>query len=42
MARMAALPDERFEREAMRLPAAGDRWSAIEPRLVGVLLFALA
>jgi superfamily II DNA or RNA helicase len=42
MARMAALPDERFEREAMRLPAAGDRWSAIEPRLVGVLLFAPA
>jgi superfamily II DNA or RNA helicase len=38
--RLAGLPDGRFEREAIRLPGAGTRWSVIEPRLVGVLLFA--
>ena len=38
--RLAGLADGPFEREASRLPAAGDRWYAIEPRLVGVLLFA--
>jgi hypothetical protein len=38
--RLAGLPDGRFEREVSRLPATGDRWTPIEPRLVGVLLFA--
>jgi superfamily II DNA or RNA helicase len=37
--RLAGLPDGRFEREATRLPVASGRWSTIEPRLVGVLLF---
>ena len=37
--RLAALPDGQFEREASRLPAAPVRWSTIEPRLGGVLLF---
>ena len=37
--RLAGLPDGRFEREASRLPVAPDGWSAIEPRLGGVLLF---
>jgi superfamily II DNA or RNA helicase len=37
--RLARLPDRRLEREASRLPAAPGRWSAIEPRLGGVLLF---
>jgi hypothetical protein len=37
--RLAGLPDGRFEREATRLPVGPGRWIAIEPRLVGVLLF---
>jgi hypothetical protein len=40
--RLAALPDGSFEREASRLPPAPGAWSAIEPRLVGVLLFGAA
>ncbi len=37
--RLAGLPDGRFERAAARLPVAPGRWSTIEPRLVGMLLF---
>jgi hypothetical protein len=37
--RLAGLANGRFEREAIRLPVAPPRWSTIEPRLVGVLLF---
>jgi superfamily II DNA or RNA helicase len=37
--RLAALPDERLKREAMRLPSPAERWSAIEPRLVCLVLF---
>jgi hypothetical protein len=37
--RLAALPDGRLEREVSRLPAAPARWSVIEPRLGGLLLF---
>ncbi len=38
--RLAALPDGPFGREVLRLRGAGPRWDTIEPRLVGVLLFA--
>lgn len=37
--RLAGLPDGAFEREVGRLPAAVSRWSTIEPRLGGVLIF---
>ena len=37
--RLAALPDGQLEREAGRVPAARARWTTIEPRLGGVLLF---
>jgi hypothetical protein len=37
--RLAELPDGRFEREVVRLPASGSPWRTIEPRLAGVLLF---
>ena len=37
--RLGELPDDRFEREAMRLPVDGSRWQTIEPRLAGVVLF---
>jgi superfamily II DNA or RNA helicase len=38
--RLAELPERAFKREALRLAAPGIRWDTIEPRLVGVLLFA--
>jgi hypothetical protein len=38
--RLVGLPEGGFEREASRLPVASARWSVIEPRIVGVLLFA--
>lgn len=38
--RLAGLADEALGREAARLAAGAGRWSAIEPRLAGVLLFA--
>jgi superfamily II DNA or RNA helicase len=37
--RLAGVPDGKFERAAVRLPVTAGRWSTIEPRLVGVLLF---
>lgn len=37
--RLAALPDGALEREAGRVPPGPGRWTAIEPRLGGVLLF---
>jgi hypothetical protein len=38
--RLAGLTDDVLGREAARLDAGTGRWSAIEPRLAGVLLFA--
>ena len=38
--RLAGLPDGPLGREVLRLRGAGPRWDTIEPRLVGVLLFA--
>lgn len=37
--RLAALPEGPFGREVLRLPARARGWDAIEPRLMGVLLF---
>ncbi len=37
--RLAGMPDGEFNRKALRLPAPGRRWEAIEARLGGVLLF---
>lgn len=37
--RLAGLPDGRFQREALRLPAEPSGWRTVEPRLAGVLLF---
>lgn len=37
--RLAALPEPELRREALRLPAEATRWSTIEPRLAGMVLF---
>jgi superfamily II DNA or RNA helicase len=37
--RLADMPEREFNRKALRLPAPGHRWEAIEARLGGVLLF---
>ena len=39
LARLGDLPDDRLEREAMRLPMDGSHWQTVEPRLAGVVLF---